>query len=312
MERPCRPPLFLFGMKKVLSFLIVIVAVVCQVWAQAYEYKLNARTGKFDMVNSAYGILNVPFNGNRAVTRAGLPAINTGDSTLVAWINNYFFPSTNPISTISVSGGTSREFMTAGAALTVDLSWTVNRPVACLPISTITVDAVPQTVMTPFNEGQTQTGTLTGRTLNRNINTTYTVTAVATDAKTGSASSTVTWYWGRYWGAFSSPYPPTDPRFSISDAQIIALTGAGVGTGFELSTTRVKTYNGINGAGNYLVFAFPTAWGTPTFVANGLITTAFTQVRNNLFTNASGGQTNYQVWVSNTTQAGAIAQFQIQ
>lgn len=297
-------------MKNILLIIAWFIA-LASASAQDVEYKFNARTGKFDLVRSSAWVGTTPFNGNRAVTRAGLPSINTGDTTLVGWINNYFFPSTSPTASISVSGGTSREFMVAGTALTVDATWSATRPIACQAITNITVDGVSQTLMVPFNEGATQNGVLTGRTLNRNINATYSISVLASDGKTGGASATVTWYWGRYWGSFVSAYPPTDIRFSISDAEVIALTGAGIGTGFELSTTRVKTYNGINASGNYLVFAFPSTWGTPTFVINGLISTAFTKVRDNAFTNASGGSTNYQVWVSNTTQASAIAQFQI-
>jgi hypothetical protein len=256
----------------------------------------------FDMLSA--------FNGNRTVTRAGVPAVNVGGSTLAEWLNNYFFPSTSPTATISVSGGILREYMSAGAALSVDLPWSVTRPVACAAISTITVDGISQTV-NAIAEGQSQSGTLTTRALPRNTSTTYTVSVVTSDGKTGSASSTVAWQWKRYWGAFASAVPPTNAGFSITDAQILALTGAGVGTGNELSTTRVKTYNNINAAGNYLVFAWPSSWGTPTFVINGLINTAFTKVRSNTFVNASGGSTAYDVWVSNTTQASAIAQFQI-
>ena len=75
----------------------------------------------------------------------------------------------------------------------------------------------------------------------------------------------------------------------------------------NLSTTKNKTYNGINGSGKHLVFAWPSnAAGslTPTFTVNGLPNTAFTRVRTasafvNQF-NFSG--TNYEVWVSNTLQ----------
>lgn len=296
-------------MKRLLSIFFVcigLVVVFTGLRAQGVDYIINARTGKFDAVRSNSWIQNeaLKFNGKRAVTRTGLPAINTGDSTLVDWVNNYFFPSTNPITSISVSGGLSREYMSTGSALTVDLTWSVTRPIACLNIQSISVNG-SEIVPFPINETETQGGILGQQTLNRNINATYTITATASDSKSGTSSQTVTWYWKRYWGSFVSAYPPMDSRFSITDAQILALSGN------ELSTTRVQTRNGINASGNYLVFAWPSSWGTPQFVINGLINTAFTRVRSNSFTNASGGITNYDVWVSNTTQAGAIAQFQI-
>jgi hypothetical protein len=220
-------------------------------------------------------------------------------------MNNYFFPSTSPAATLSVFGTTQREFMTAGANLTVDLNWSVTRPVACTSIQTITVDGVSQTP-NPINEGQAQSGTLLARTLPRNMNTSYSLQVQSQDGKSGAASAAVFWYWKRYWGVISSGVPPTDPTFTISDNQIISLSGS------ELATDRLRAYNGINAGGNYLVFAFPSSWGTPTFVVNGLINTAFTKVRSNPFVNASGGSTSYQVWVSNTAQNGVIAQFQIQ
>lgn len=247
---------------------------------------------------------DITFNGSRTVTRTGLPAVSVGGNTIIEWANNYFFPSTSPTCTLTVSEGTSREFMATGTALTVDLSWSVTRPVACLDIQSISVNGT-SIVPFPINETQTQGGVLGQQSLNRNVNTTYTITSTASDGKTGTASQTVTWMWKRYWGSFASAVPPTDVAFSISDAQILALSGN------ELSTTRVQTRNGINAAGNYLVFAWPTAWGEPSFVINGLVSTAFKKVRSNSFTNASGGSTTYDVWVSNTTQAGAISQFQI-
>lgn len=147
--------------------------------------------------------------------------------------------------------------------------------------------------------------------LNITDNKTYTLT-VGDGTNTDDRSTTISFRWKRYWGAYSSAVPPTDPSFTISDASIIALTGAGVGTGSELATGRTKSYDGINGEGDYLVFAFPSSWGTPVFIVYGLTNTAFTKVRDNTFTNASGGSTNYQVWVSNSEQNNTITDFDIE
>ena len=92
------------------------------------------------------------------------------------------------------------------------------------------------------------------------------------------------------------------------------LNGAGangLAYGSELSTTKSKTYNNINGfdglSGNHLIFAWPSNISgayTPYFMVNGLMSTAFTRVRNNWqFTNSFGfSGSDYEVWVSNTIQ----------
>jgi len=273
-----------------------------------------------DTINSVQYLLNgVPitdlftmdYNGSRPITRTSFPTnLNTGATTVSEFLDAVFFPSTSPTATITNTGyGTSKEFTTSGTDA-VTLTWTVTRPAYCTQLALVVVDGTTITP-TPNPAEGASSGATTASTITKNTNKTFTVSVTSADGKTGSASTTVTWYWKRYWGAFASAVPPTNGSFSISDAQILALTGAGVGTGNEISTTRVKSYDGINGGGDYLVFAFPSSWGTPLFVVNGLPNTAFTKVRDNSFTNASGGSTTYQVWVSNFEQNSAISDFEI-
>lgn len=297
-------------MKKLLLFISILFLCI-SIFSQDFEYRINARTGKFDLVHSLLGLSSgLKFNGNRTVTRPGLPAINTGDSTVIKWLDSYFFPEPAPIVNISPTIGNSLEYMSAGAALTTSLTWTVTRPLQSSAITSITVNGTSITP-DPIAEGATQSGTLTGQTLNRNIVTTYAITGINASTYTSTKTTTIQWYWKRYWGAFASAYPPTDVRFSISDVDILALTGAGVGSGSELSTTLVKNYDNITAGGNYIVFAWPTAFGQPTFVINGLVSSAFTKARSNTFVNASGGSNAYDVWVSDTQLNNPIAQFQI-
>ena len=61
-----------------------------------------------------------------------------------------------------------------------------------------------------------------------------------------------------------------------------------------------------------MVFAWPTSFGTPAFVVNGLPNTAFTLISSAFsFTNANGYVNTYDVWISNTAQNSPIASFQI-
>jgi hypothetical protein len=129
-------------------------------------------------------------------------------------------------------------------------------------------------------------------------------------SNTTVTTTTLTWMNKIRWGAVnlsaispSNPNLTTNPEFSgnvgaaITNATINGLTG-------QLAATKAKVYTGINGGGNYLIFAWPSIFGgVPTFIVNNLPSTAFTNVKTNwAYTNSFGVVTNYEVWVSNTLQ----------
>jgi hypothetical protein len=193
----------------------------------------------------------------------------------------------------SLSGGNSREF---GSSNAVTLSWSVTKH--SNPIISIIVNGTP---ISPT--GNNQSGSV-GAVATQNVNTTFNM-STSDGTTTPSASTSVSWFNKRYWG--------TTPTFApLTNSQILALNGAGVGSGNELASSRVQTRNGINGGGSYLVFAWPTSFGTPAFVVNGLPNTAFTLISSAFsFTNANGYVNTYDVWISNTAQNSPIASFQI-
>lgn len=110
----------------------------------------------------------------------------------------------------------------------------------------------------------------------------------------------------RYWGSLGT-------SSITSSSQILGLTGAGVGSGNELATTYIQSRDGINGDGKYLIFAWPTSFGNnPTFICNGMVSTAFTKVNSNwTFTNIFGYTASYDVWSSDTIQYSPILKFEI-
>lgn len=253
-----------------------------------------------------------PFDASSAVTRPSFPTGEILNGTTVSEVlNDLLYPSVPPTTTLSSSLATTQEYASAGADYTTNLTWSSTRPVACLAITSITIDGVSQTLDDPFDEGHTQNGVLNGRAVPRNVQKSFTNVTNSTD-KSSTSTVTIVWRWKRYWGAFASAIPPTDPAFAISDAQILALTGAGVGTGNEFATGRAKNYDGIDGGGDYLVFAFLSSYGTPIFKINGLPSTAFTEVRNDAFVNASGGSITIQVWVSDTEYNSPVTSFVIE
>lgn len=144
------------------------------------------------------------------------------------------------------------------------------------------------------------------------VSTTNTFNMTVTDSlsNTTVTTATLTWMNKIRWGAVnlsaispSNPNLTTNPEFAgnvgaaITNATINGLTG-------QLATTKAKVYTGINGGGNYLIFAWPTIFGgVPTFIVNNLPSTAFTRVKTNwAYTNSFGVVTNYEVWISNTLQ----------
>lgn len=206
-----------------------------------------------------------------------------------------------------------------GSVTSVTLSWSVTKKTN--PITSIIVDGVPQTPT-----GNTQTGTksaIGSYSAAPPISTTNTYTMTSTDGiSTTSASTTLTWMNKRYWGyidltPIGSPDLTTYPGLSgtvgayITDTMIKSMTGAnanGQVFGNELSTTKSKTYTGINGSGNHLVFAFPSAFGTPVFSVNGNPNSAFTKVKSSFYflNEQIWSGTLYDVWISNTAQGSPL------
>ncbi len=215
----------------------------------------------------------------------------TFSGSIQSALDKILYPYITPL--CSLSGGGNREF---GLTTSVTLAWSVTKNSDS--IFAITVDGTP---VVPT--GNSQSGVQSASAI-QDVDTTFTMST--TDGTTSAtASTTVTWLNRRYWGIF--------PTFTaLNSAQILGLTGAGVGSGNELSTTKVQTRDGINGAGSHIVFAWPTTFGTPSFIVNGFTSTAWTKINNTYsFTNTNGYITNYDVWISNTIQNSPITTFQI-
>lgn len=243
------------------------------------------------------------------VTIGGIPAgssFSTPTSMQDMW-NQLLYPYVSPGVNISISGGGVREF---GETNAVTLNWSVTKNSE--DIQSIVVNGIPQSGA-PFTSSQSGTQNTNAT---QNVTTTFTIN-VNDGTSTPSSSTTLIWRNRRYWGkvdlsSIGNPNLTTNPGAVssivplLNDGVILGLNGAGVGGGNELATNISKTYNGINGDGDYLVFAWPSSFSnsqTPQFLVNGLPNTAFTRIRNNSpFVNQFGYTTNYEVWISNTLQ----------
>ncbi len=130
---------------------------------------------------------------------------------------------------------------------------------------------------------------LTAYTDNGSFTSNRTYTLSASDGQTpANRSTTLSFSPKRYWG------PSSDA--AITDPEIIALSQ-------EFASGFAQTKN-ITAAAQYVYFAFPSSFGTPTFTVNGLLNTAWT-LTTRTFVNASGHSSSYDIWRSNNLLTGS-------
>jgi len=231
------------------------------------------------------------------------------------------YPYVEPTLTLTISGASTREYGNPLGLVSnsITLNWGVTRN-SSPTITSITVDGDPFAPTNPAI-GTTQSGTNTATGTHSWVGAlsseTQTFTMVVNDSNPSVINKTVNLTWKNkiYWGSidFSSA---GNPNLTTNPGDVVLITGlcndAGILglAGSELSSTKNKTYDNIDGAGDYIIFAWPSSVSgsqNPVFTVNGLQSTAFTRVRNNSsFTNVHGFTTNYEVWVSNTLQNSPI------
>jgi hypothetical protein len=232
--------------------------------------------------------------------------------TMKQMFDMLLYPYIAPGGSLSIVGTSNREY---GSSTSFTLSWSIT--VNTKPITSIIVDGLFIYSGTSGTKSTTGTHSLTP-----GISQTNTFTMTVSDGQsTINRNATLTWMNKRFWGSVdlsslgnpnltSNPSMSTSVGNSITSLTIRNLDGAnanGQNFGNELSNSRLKTYNNINGDGKYLIFAFPSNFGTPSFSVNGLPNTAFTKVKTFAFTNSFGfSGTNYDVWISNTLQNAAL------
>lgn len=260
------------------------------------------------------------YNGNVGGVNQG----STFSGTVQDVLDRIFYPYVAPVSSLSLSNSP-REF---GSPLLTVLSWGVVKNSD--NITTIIVDGVSQ-----IPTGNSQTGTVNSygtHSTSPSISETNTFSMTTSDGTNTVGSSTqLVWMNRVFWGSidFSSVGNP-NLTLNPGSASLVALLctdsaivnnndgpnfgsnaafspGYPLGYGSLLTTTKDRTFYGIDGGGTHLVFAWPSNFSgalTPTFTVNGLPNTAFTRVRTNSpLSNYFGFQgTNYEVWVSNTQQ----------
>lgn len=160
----------------------------------------------------------------------------------------------------------------------VTVSWNTNKTPKSATLNGETVQ--------PTDKSKTLTG------LELKQNTTYTYKATDDRDATSQKTATVTFLDKRYWGVGTV----TDPE-QVDSAFVLGLTG-------ELSSSKSKTFSVNAGEGQYIYYAIPASFGTPTFYVGGF-EGGFDVIKTFDFTNASGYTTSYNVWKSTNANLGS-------
>jgi hypothetical protein len=138
--------------------------------------------------------------------------------------------------------------------------------------------------------------------------------------ETSNSSVNLIWQNRIYWGRIDLS-SLNNPNLSSNPGAVTAIPGLVTSelikglNGNELSNSKNKNYNGIDGDGQHLIFAWPSSVigsKTPSFTVNGQPNSAFTRVRTDwAFENIHGFVSNYEIWITNTVQNSPIGTFQI-
>jgi hypothetical protein len=214
-----------------------------------------------------------------------------------------------PTSNLVISGGTSLDFKSSQAQETNKvLTWTaVKGTYQMNTLGRLQGASIPsgEVSLTVPVGGGSNTYVTTPI-----INQTNTYKFITKDILNNTSESTVTVnYRNRYfWGKVSAT-----ASFTLS-SQVTDLSSTNVsvsGSG-GFATSFVGSFDGIDGGGEYLCWAFPTSFGTPKFLVNGMTNTAFTKINSAFnFINTFGYSVQYDVWISNSIQNSPIDKFQI-
>lgn len=160
----------------------------------------------------------------------------------------------------------------------VILNWSLNKPMVS---ETLSGPGTPGAITPPT----ITTYTVTGQHIVSN--TTYSITV--NDGTNNASSSTGIYFENkRFWGANAQAVPDQGMLASLSS---------------ELSTSLAQTRT-ISPSAQYVYFAWPSSFGTPTFTVNGLLNTAWEKTTFD-YTNSQGYTTSYDAYRSQYLQSAS-------
>lgn len=230
------------------------------------------------------------FNGNRTVTRSGIPNVNVGGTTVNQFLEGYFFPSVPPVA--SLSGGGTRDM---GNNSTFTLSWSVTRRTNPMTSGVVNGNSITSQI-TGLSQNATTSGNFTGTTITTpNTNQTYNM-SVQTASETVNSSTSITFSRRRYF------YGDSINLIGLPDANISSNVNLHLAES-EFAGNRVKSTFSIALSSQFFYYVIPSSFGTPSFVINGLINTDFSS-QSFSHTNTYGFTETFVVWRTNNLLSG--------
>jgi hypothetical protein len=255
---------------------------------------LTYLAGKIRLAPSQGGGGGGTFDSNRATTRAGIPSVNVGGSSINQFLEGYFFPSVPP--SAGISGGGTRQF---GNNAGFTLSWTATRRTQ--PITSITVNGL--SVASGFFSALPVNGSVTSGTsatiATPNNNQTYNM-VVTTASETVNASTSIAFSHKRYFYGDNQNIIPFSDTNTSTNVNLYDLANA------EFAGGKAKGAFNITLAAQFFYYVYPTAFGAAAFTINGLSNTDFT-FKDFVFVNPFGFSTSFRMYRSNNLLNGTFS-----
>lgn len=261
---------------------------------------------------------DIAFDGERTVTRSGIPNVNVSATTVTEFLENYFFPAVDPDANISISPSSdaSRYF---GNDDNVTLAWQVDVNTFALNTIKIFNEGTEIASPTPTEPaGGTESGNVIASVNISNYNPStgttqrsqsFSIDVEDSQGNSDSDSTTVTWRHKRYWFKTSNNYTQSDET-TIEDI----LNGSGPVSliGSEFTTSENKNFGNINFSNERFYFAWQKALGVPTFVVNGLVNNGWGNSGTGtlfeiIFTNPEGYDETFYVAKSDNSISGTFS-----
>ncbi len=199
--------------------------------------------------------------------------VTYGDTTVAAVLDDLLYET---IAITSLFSNPSGSVERGREIADVKLSWVVNKTPTTL---TLNGDTIDNTLTSITLEGVDLTST-----------TTYALVATDERSATANKSVTLTFLPGVYYGADAVPD-------DLDSAFILSLTK-------KLASSRTGSWTVDANTGEYLWFAIPSSYGTPTFTVGGF-SGGFSLAAKITFVNSYGYSASYDVWRSDNSGLGS-------